>query len=702
VDFIQKLFTSRTNGADSSTYIGEENRIWWDPIRNGFYRGDGHTPGGILIGTGVGGLSGYSGFSGAAGVGSAPAGSNTNVQFNNAGTLGASNAFTFNTSANVVTVAGTIDSRNINVSADPLSNQGALKLAGNASPTVLNVGVMQINEPLSYTDLNILSSATASVDNYAEVVIQNKSPGPAAQTDFIVTNDQGSINNYGDFGINSSNFSGPGPFGTPGGTYLYSANNSITIGTLNNNDVIIATNNVPRFTITKDGFANVGPLANLTITGGLDGQIIQTDGQGNLTWATNITDPVGLAGSLYLDPIHSISDSRFLSTTPSINPETTFSGTAVASAYSGVGYLKRFISGAVGTTTLGAGIWTFTNYVSVDNNADSNKVITRINHRKTYEGITGTFTGTGPDRTFTVTGGTPFVPGDVGDGTMLTATLLETPTQTGWVIGFTAADVVTIHLSDPGFVNTVNTPMTALYYWLFDTKAQATSLLYSGAIETQNISLYQPEFTGFSPADRLVAAYFGVTDSLIPHTFTLYTAGSVNYSKIATPFSTTNQFQQDIHRSGFLNQTETVMSFDPITYTFTLGDVGAGWTYYREGFRLTMYGNRTVTLPGAPPTEGLWFIYIGDNLGNLTASLVPWTLLDSNIPVVAIPFCVDSTPKYFLEEERHTVLIDRRIHYYLHTTRGTQYVSGGNISGYAVGVDTDVAHTVALTETVIA
>jgi hypothetical protein len=77
-------------------------------------------------------------------------------------------------------------------------------------------------------------------------------------------------------------------------------------------------------------------------------------------------------------------------------------------------------------------------------------------------------------------------------------------------------------------------------------------------------------------------------------------------------------------------------------------------------------------------------------------------LLDSKIPVVAIPFCDDSVPTYFLEEERHSILMDRRVHYYLHKTRGTQYVSGGNISGYTVGVDTNVAHTIALSEVVIA
>lgn len=54
--FIQELFTSRNDfpeSGNSLTYIGEYQRIWWDPIRNGLYYSDGVTPGGILIGGGV-------------------------------------------------------------------------------------------------------------------------------------------------------------------------------------------------------------------------------------------------------------------------------------------------------------------------------------------------------------------------------------------------------------------------------------------------------------------------------------------------------------------------------------------------------------------------------------------------------------------------------------------------------------------------
>lgn len=62
--FIQKFNTSRVNNAVGSTFVGEEDRIWWDPVRNGLYYSDGVTPGGILISGGGGGGTGFNNIDG--------------------------------------------------------------------------------------------------------------------------------------------------------------------------------------------------------------------------------------------------------------------------------------------------------------------------------------------------------------------------------------------------------------------------------------------------------------------------------------------------------------------------------------------------------------------------------------------------------------------------------------------------------------
>jgi hypothetical protein len=50
MSFIQNLFTSRDNNANAETYVGQQDRIWWDPTTNAFYYSDGNTAGGLPVG----------------------------------------------------------------------------------------------------------------------------------------------------------------------------------------------------------------------------------------------------------------------------------------------------------------------------------------------------------------------------------------------------------------------------------------------------------------------------------------------------------------------------------------------------------------------------------------------------------------------------------------------------------------------------
>ena len=52
MSFIQNLFTSRDNNANAETYVGQQDRLWWDPETNSLYYSDGTTPGGIPVGAG--------------------------------------------------------------------------------------------------------------------------------------------------------------------------------------------------------------------------------------------------------------------------------------------------------------------------------------------------------------------------------------------------------------------------------------------------------------------------------------------------------------------------------------------------------------------------------------------------------------------------------------------------------------------------
>lgn len=180
-----------------------------------------------------------------------------------------------------------------------------------------------------------------------------------------------------------------------------------------------------------------------------------------------------------------------------------------------------------------------------------------------------------------------------------------------------------------------------------------------------------------------------------------------NYSNWNTAYSWGNHASAgyltpwiDIDRNGFLNQTETTISFDG-TSVFTLAPVGSTWTYYRAGVKYVISGSKTVTLPGIPVTTGTYYIYIDASNGNLTASTTAWNLLDSKVPVALLSFNNALTPKYILADERHSVLIDRRAHYYWHSTRGAMLVSGGTLDGPVVSsAYSDANNCVGISQTI--
>jgi hypothetical protein len=198
---------------------------------------------------------------------------------------------------------------------------------------------------------------------------------------------------------------------------------------------------------------------------------------------------------------------------------------------------------------------------------------------------------------------------------------------------------------------------------------------------------YRNSFSEYSLIDRgFLDASFGQLESLID------AGGSYNAIQDA---SIDKNWQRwiDSNRSGFLNQTETTLNFNEGTGVFTLADAGSGWSYYRDGIKYTISGDRTVTLNGgiAPGVPTTYFITIDSTDGTLSASTSPWSLDTQQLLVAYVQWGGSNSPSYLIGEERHTMLIDRQVHKYLHETRGTQYVSGGDLDGPDVSAgDTSV------------
>jgi hypothetical protein len=49
MSYIQNFFTSRDNNANAATYVGQQDRLWWNPDTNAFYVNTANTPGGTPV-----------------------------------------------------------------------------------------------------------------------------------------------------------------------------------------------------------------------------------------------------------------------------------------------------------------------------------------------------------------------------------------------------------------------------------------------------------------------------------------------------------------------------------------------------------------------------------------------------------------------------------------------------------------------------
>ena len=146
----------------------------------------------------------------------------------------------------------------------------------------------------SITDTGVLAQLTSSVAGYNQVVIQNTSNSTSASSNYIVNNNLGtSTTYYGDFGINSSTFTGTGSLALPNATYLYSQTGDLVMGTNTSNAVHFVVNNgaTDAMFIGTSGSVGVGtssPASALDINGAID-----IKGQNGLSYPEPQTVAIG-------------------------------------------------------------------------------------------------------------------------------------------------------------------------------------------------------------------------------------------------------------------------------------------------------------------------------------------------------------------------------------------------------------------------
>ena len=143
------------------------------------------------------------------------------------------------------TVSGTSPNATVTVSGGSVSATAYSVLGNNTSSTATasSLQTVTLGTP-SITDTGVALQSTSSISGYWQGILQNTSNNAAASTDIIINNDQGTASTYyGDFGINSSTFSGTGSLALANATYLYSQSGDLVLGTNTSNAIHFVINN---------------------------------------------------------------------------------------------------------------------------------------------------------------------------------------------------------------------------------------------------------------------------------------------------------------------------------------------------------------------------------------------------------------------------------------------------------------------------
>lgn len=193
-------------------------------------------------------------------------GSQTYTGTVNAAALGASSASVSGTvtagTVSATTVSGTNVSASSTVSAANLSATGGIGSSASITGST-NAGPFHMGS-LTFSDTGIWADFTANTNSYTQFILQNQNAGTAASSGFLVANDQGTATtHYGEFGINSSAFTGTGSLNLPGATYLTGTTGDLSIGTTSANAIHFVVNSgaTDAMALSSTGALSVGGTA---------------------------------------------------------------------------------------------------------------------------------------------------------------------------------------------------------------------------------------------------------------------------------------------------------------------------------------------------------------------------------------------------------------------------------------------------------
>jgi hypothetical protein len=229
---------------------------------------------------------------------------------------------------------------------------------------------------------NLLGSFSANSNTFSQFVIQNANTGTQASVDFVVNNDKSTNDTFfGDFGMNSSGFSGPGVLDKPNAVYLYSQDSDLVLGTHTANAIHFVVNNgtTDAMNISSTGVVSLGtalavPSGGTGATSFNSGQMIVGNGTGALQSLANSSLTITGTSGLQNNTITSVSVDAYGRTTAitysAIAGLTVGQGGTGASSFTTNGITYGNGTGAIGVTAAaGTSDQTWSNQILTVTNA---------------------------------------------------------------------------------------------------------------------------------------------------------------------------------------------------------------------------------------------------------------------------------------------------------------------------------------------
>jgi hypothetical protein len=146
--------------------------------------------------------------------------------------------------------------------------------------------------------------------------------------------------------------------------------------------------------------------------------------------------------------------------------------------------------------------------------------------------------------------------------------------------------------------------------------------------------------------------------------------------------STAAIFEDTREPTGFINRTDSTISFVDGTRIFTIAPVSTSFSFYIKGEKFTKTTAQSITIPNLTGTHYIYF----NTSGALETTQVPSADLFQIDAIIAIVYWNNETNLSTLfGEERHGITMDGATHSYLHTILGARYLSGLALQNFTIG-----------------